>query len=185
MTRKSGDLSAADLVVLSLLAERPMHGYELWAELMRRHVWKWAEISRPQVYYSLKKLEERGHVRVVGDPDPALGPERSVLQPTASGRRMLTNALGRAGWATQRPPPPFLTWMVLSWQARPDDFNAQMERRREFLTQQLAEDRAALVAVIAETSETSDAAMVVRLGIRHFETELAWIDEVLARHRPG
>jgi hypothetical protein len=46
-------------------------------------------------------------------------------------------------------------------------------------------DRAALEAVIGETSEISDAAMVVRLGIRHFETELAWIDEVLARHRPG
>jgi DNA-binding PadR family transcriptional regulator len=185
MTRKSGDLSAADLVVLSMLAERAMHGYELWAELMRRHVWKWAEISRPQVYYSLKKLEERGHIRVVGNPDPALGPERSVLQPTASGRRMLTKALARADWATQRPPPPFATWMVLSWQARTDDFNAQMERRRAFLTQQLAEDRAALEAVIGETSETSDAAMVVRLGIRHFETELAWINEVLARHRPG
>jgi DNA-binding PadR family transcriptional regulator len=185
MTRKSADLSAADLVVLSMLAERPMHGYELWAELMRRHVWKWAEISRPQVYYSLKKLQERGHIRVVGDSDPALGPERSVLQPTASGRRMLTNALGRADWATQRPPPPFLTWMVLAWQARSDDFTAQVERRREFLLQQLAEDRAALEAVIAETSETSDAAMVVRLGIRHFETELAWVDEVRARHRPG
>jgi DNA-binding PadR family transcriptional regulator len=185
MTRKTGDLSAADLVVLSMLAERAMHGYELWAELMRRHVWKWAEISRPQVYYSLKKLQERGHVRVVGDSDPALGPERSVLQPTASGRRMLTSALARADWATQRPPPPFATWMVLSWQARTTDFKAQMERRREFLTQQLAEDRVALRDVIAETSETSDAAMVVRLGIRHFETELAWIDEVLARHRPG
>jgi DNA-binding PadR family transcriptional regulator len=185
MTRPSGYLSAADLVVLSMLAERPMHGYELWAELMRRHVWKWAEISRPQVYYSLKKLQDRGHIRVVGDSDPALGPERSVLQPTASGRRMLTNALARADWATQRPPPPFATWMVLSWQARTDDFKAQMERRREFLAQQLVEDRAALEAVIGETSETSDAAMVVRLGIRHFETELAWIDEVLARHRPG
>jgi len=98
---------------------------------------------------------------------------------------MLTNALGRADWATQRPPPPFLTWMVLAWQARSDDFTAQVERRREFLTQQLAEDRAALEAVIAETSETSDAAMVVRLSIRHFETELAWVDEVRARHRPG
>src|SRR5258706_13135511 len=144
-----------------------MHGYELWAELMPRHVWKWAEISRPQVYYSLKKLEERGHVRVVGNPDPALGPERSVLQPTASGRRMLTNALGRTDWATQRPPPPFLTWMVLSWQARPDDFNAQMERRRAFLMPQPTEDRAALEAVIGETPATSDGRRLRTSGFRN------------------
>jgi DNA-binding PadR family transcriptional regulator len=185
MTARRRELSAADLVVLSMLAEQPMHGYELWAELTRRQVWKWAAISRPQVYYSLKKLQERGHVRPVGDSDAALGPERTVLQPTAAGRRLLTNSLARPDWATQRPPEPFTTWMVLSWQARPDDFRAQIERRRQFLVQQLAEDRAALEAVIGETSPTSDAAMIVRLGIRQFETELAWLDEVSSRHRPG
>jgi DNA-binding PadR family transcriptional regulator len=185
VSARSRELSAADLVVLSMLAERPMHGYELWAELTRRQVWKWAAISRPQVYYSLNKLQERGHVRAVNDGDAALGPERTVLQPTAAGRRLLTNSLARSDWATQRPPDPFLTWMVLSWQARPDDFSAQVSRRRAFVEQQLAEDRAALEAIIEETSATSDAAMIVRLGIRQFETELAWLDEVASRHRPG
>jgi hypothetical protein len=75
--------------------------------------------------------------------------------------------------------------MVLSWQARPRDFSAQIARRKKFLEQQLEEDRAALDAVIAETSPTSDAAFVVQLGIRQFETELAWLDDVAARHRPG
>jgi hypothetical protein len=75
--------------------------------------------------------------------------------------------------------------MVLSWQARPDDFAAQVERRRKFLRAQMAEDSAALEEIIKETSSTSDAAMIVRLGIRHYETELAWLDEVKARHRPG
>jgi len=182
---KTRPLSAADIVVLSMLAERPMHGYELWAELNRRHVWKWAAISRPQVYYSLKKLFEDGQVRAAGDTDPALGPERTIFQPTVAGRRMLADSLARPDWATQRPPPPFVTWMVLSWQARSDDFYAQVERRRQFLVEQIDEDRAALEAVIAETSPTSDAAMIVRLGIRLFETELAWLDEVRARHRPG
>ena len=184
MTRAT-DLSIADLVVLSVLAERPMHGYELWAELTRRQVWKWAAISRPQVYYSLKKLEAAGDIRRARDHDPALGPERTVLQPTASGRRMLTNSLARPSWATQMPPAPFLTWMVLSWQARSDDFFAQLERRREVLLTRLTEDRAALDAIIAETSSNSDAAIVVRLGIRQFESELAWLDEVRARRRPG
>ena len=186
-------LSLADLVVLSMLAERAMHGYELWAELLRRHVWKWAEISRPQVYYSLKKLESAGHVEPYASPqggpagaaDPSLGPERRTLSPTPQGRRALADALARAEWATQRPPSPFLTWMALSWQARPRDFTAQLERRRKFLAAQLDEDRAALDAVIAETSASSDAAMMVRLGLRQFETELAWLDDVAKRHRPG
>ena len=98
-------LSLPDLVILSMLAERPMHGYELWAELVRRHVWKWAGISRPQVYYSLNKLESRRLVAIAGDDDPTLGPERRVLAPTPAGRRGLADGLARSEWATQRPPP--------------------------------------------------------------------------------
>jgi DNA-binding PadR family transcriptional regulator len=174
-----------DLVVLSLLIERPMHGYELWAELERRVVEKWAGITKAQVYYSLRKLASGGHIVPASETDESLGPERQVYKPADGGRRMLSNTLAHAEWATQRPPDPFLTWMVLSWQARPRDFNAQLARRRQFLEEQLAEDRAALDAIILETSPTSDAAMVVRLGIRQFEIELAWLDEVKARQRPG
>src|SRR5690242_8214246 len=50
---KATAVTLADLVVLSLLCEGPRHGYELWAELERRQVEKWASISKPQVYYSL------------------------------------------------------------------------------------------------------------------------------------
>jgi DNA-binding PadR family transcriptional regulator len=175
-----------DLVVLSLLTERPMHGYELWAELERRQVAKWAGITKAQVYYSLRKLVDGGHIVSARDhDDTSLGPERQVYKPGDAGRRMLSNTLAHAEWATQRPPDPFLTWMILSWQARPRDFSAQITRRRKFLEKQLVEDRAALEAIIGETSPTSDAAMVVRLSIRQFETELAWLDEVAARQRPG
>ena len=178
-------VTLADLVVLSMLAERAMHGYELWGELERRQVEKWAAISRPQVYYSLRKLARARHIVSARDEDAALGPERQVFKPSESGRRLLADGLARAEWSTQRPPDPFLTWMVLSWQARPRDFVAQVERRRTFVEAQLAEDRSALDAVIAETSASSDAAMVVRLSIRLFEAEAAWLEEVSARQRPG
>ncbi len=49
-------LTTPDLVLLSLLAERPMHGYQANLELERREIRDWAGISRPQVYYSLEKL---------------------------------------------------------------------------------------------------------------------------------
>jgi hypothetical protein len=74
---------------------------------------------------------------------------------------------------------------VLSWQARPRDFAAQIARRRKFLESQLAFYRDALTSIIEETSATSDAAMIVRLAIRQDETELSWLDDVAARHRPG
>ncbi len=173
------------MVVLSMLAERAQHGYELWSELERREVQEWASISKPQIYYSLKKLEAAKHVALAADGDPALGPDRRMFRPTSSGRRALADALARAEWATQEIPSPFVTWMVLSWQARPRDFTAQVERRRRFLLEKLGFERAALESIIDETSASSDAAMIVRLTIRKQEVELAWLDEVRARQRPG
>src|SRR5437763_3212983 len=101
MPRPAG-VTLADLVVLSMLAERPMHGYELWAELERRQVEKWASISKPQVYYSLRKLATGRHIAAARDDDHALGPERHVYKPTDTGRKLLADALARAQWATQR-----------------------------------------------------------------------------------
>ncbi len=173
---RSPGVTLADLVVLSMLAERPMHGYDLWSELRRRHVHKWASITRPQVYYSLRKLDAAGHIVAVAGDHEGSGPERRVYKPGDDGRKFLANELAHARWATQHVPDPFLTWMVLSWQGRPRDFNAQIARRRRFIEQQLEDERAALEAAIAGTSPSSDATRIAQLGVRRYEIELEWLD---------
>src|SRR5207244_13151569 len=57
---KDEAVTTPDLVILSLLAERSMHGYEVNAELERREARDWVAISRPQIYYSLEKLARPG-----------------------------------------------------------------------------------------------------------------------------
>src|SRR5438067_5219359 len=86
---KKQGLTTPDLVLLSLLAERPMHGYQTNLELERRQVRDWAGISRPQVYYSFEKLARMGLLRASRDAEPAGGPERTVLATTAKGREAL------------------------------------------------------------------------------------------------
>src|SRR5258707_12741439 len=91
-------LTTPDQVLLSLLAEQPMHGYQANLELERRQVRDWAGISRPQVYYSLEKLERLKLVheaREAKDQEPALGPERRIFSTTAKGREALAAALER------------------------------------------------------------------------------------------
>src|SRR5262249_29990193 len=148
-TRKSA-LTVPDLVLLSLLAEHPMHGYQANMELERRQVQDWAGISRPQVYYSLEKLARLGLVADAGDQEPALGPERRIFSTTAKGRAALATALEREDWTTQRDRPPFLTWMALSWQARSGVFQRQLKRREDFLKAELARELATLRAVEKE-----------------------------------
>ena len=174
-TRKR-ELTTPDLVLLSLLAERPMHGYQANAELERREIRDWAGISRPQVYYSIEKLAQFGLVRASENESAAAGPERRVFQTTAKGRVALANALERDEWATHRERPPFLTWIALSWQARPGVFRQQIERRREFLENELSREEATLLSIKKEVGHRfHEAVWMVSLMIERFRSELRWL----------
>jgi DNA-binding PadR family transcriptional regulator len=170
------ELTAPDLVLLSLLAERPMHGYQANLELVRREVQDWAGISRPQVYYSLEKLASRGLVRSTESEEPAAGPERSVYATTAKGRAALADALERAEWTTRRERPPFLTWVALSWQARPGVFRQQLQRRQKFLEKELAREETVLRSIREEVGHRfHEAVWMVGLAIEQFRSELRWL----------
>jgi DNA-binding PadR family transcriptional regulator len=176
---KKRDLTTPDLVLLSLLAERPMHGYQANLELERRQVRDWAGISRPQVYYSLEKLQQQGLIRAAESEDPAAGPERSVFTPTAKGRNALAAALEREEWATQRERPPFLTWMALSWQARPGVFEQQLRRRQQFLEKELEREEETLRSIRKEVGHSfHEAVWMVSLIIEQFRTELRWLQRL-------
>src|SRR2546426_1501926 len=144
------ELTTPDLVLLSLLAERGMHGYQADAEVERRCVRDWAAISRPQVYYSLEKLARAGMIRCAESEEPAAGPERQKYETTAAGRAALAKALEAEDWTTQRERPAFLTWMALSWQAKPSGVQKQIERRRQVLEEQVAREKETLQRVIEE-----------------------------------
>jgi DNA-binding PadR family transcriptional regulator len=172
-------LTTPDVVLLSLLAERPMHGYEANLELERRQVRDWAGISRPQVYYSLEKLARLGLIRGTESDEPQSGPERRVFRTAAKGRAALASALEREDWTTQRDRPPFLTWIALSWQTRPGAFQRQVERRRAFLEKELAREEATLRAIRKEVGHRfHEAVWMVSLIIQQFRVELRWLRRV-------
>ncbi len=172
-------LTTPDLVLLSLLAERPMHGYQANAELVRREIKDWAGISRPQVYYSLEKLARAGMIRSLDMEEPASGPERSSFETTAKGRAALGDALEREDWTTQRDRPPFLTWVALSWQARPGVFQEQIRRRQSFLEKEVTREKEVLRSVLTEVGHPyHEAVWMLSLMIEQFQTELRWLKRV-------
>jgi DNA-binding PadR family transcriptional regulator len=175
-----------DLVLLSLLAEQPMHGYQANLELERRN---WAGISRPQVYYSLQKLAERSLIRVTEGEGASAGPERSVFATTAKGRTALADALEGESWTMERDHPAFLTWIALSWQARPGVFLNQLQRRRKFLGAELSRAETTLEAIQKEVGHRyHEAVWMVSLQIDRFRVELRWLRKLereLPRRAPA
>ncbi len=177
--RRKLALTTPDLVLLSLLAERPMHGYQANLELERREIRDWAGISRPQVYYSLEKLARAGMIRASESDEPAAGPERSTFETTAKGSAALANALELEEWTMQRERPPFLTWVALSWLARPGTIEKQVRRREEFLRRELAREEETLQSVLEEVGHRyHEAVWMIELMIEQFRTELRWLGKL-------
>jgi len=173
-------LTTPDLVILSLLAERPMHGYEVNATLENRNIRDWAPVSRPQIYYSLDKLTSLGLIRVGTDESPAAGPERRVFETTAAGRDRLADALESNHWVQNRVHQPFLIWLALSWQARPRTFRKQLNTRKKLLQERLKNKRATLADVLDEVGHPyHEAVWMLQLMIEQMENEHRWIDRLL------
>jgi DNA-binding PadR family transcriptional regulator len=175
----SENLTTPDLVLLSLLAERSMHGYQANALLEFRKVRDWAGVSRPQVYYSLDKLARLGLIASAETEETAGGPERRVFETTARGRTALADALEREDWTQQMERPPFLTWLALSWQCRPGVFSKKLEERQNFLEREVERRREVLRAVRKEVGhEYHESVWMLSLGIENIRTELRWLKKV-------
>jgi len=182
----ASDLTVPDVVVLSLLTERPMYGYELNRVLEEREVRDWAAISPAQVYYSLGKLERDGAIGEVSPTETSAGPSRRVYAPTAVGRAALEEALGREDWTAERSPPAFLTWLALSTHVGPEVVARQIERRRRFLIAEWVREAGTLAAIRRDEGEMVEvASWMVRLTLRQFATELGWLAALERGLEPG
>lgn len=173
-------LTTSDLVILSLLAERPMHGYEVNATLVDRKIRDWAPVSRPQIYYSVDKLTRLRLVRIAAEDTASAGPERRVFETTPLGRERLADALESSRWVHTRLHQPFLIWLALSWQARPRMLAKQLNRRKKFLEQRLADERATLKDVLAEVGHPyHEAVWMLQLLIEQSASELRWVQRIV------
>ena len=77
-------LTKNDLLMLGLLLDRPMHGYELNQYVKAEGVTAWYNISAAAIYYSLNKMRQRGLVSETRSRGG--GAEKSVFHLTRRGR---------------------------------------------------------------------------------------------------
>ena len=81
-------MTNAELAILSLVAERPRHGYEIEQVIEERGMREWTEVGFSSIYYLLKKLEREG--MIAGRLQEAgRGPARKVYHATPAGRQAL------------------------------------------------------------------------------------------------
>ena len=164
--------SDADIVLLSLLAEQPRHGYDLDRVIEQRGYRQWTSLAFSSVYYLLKRLSERGLL----EPDQGSQGRRTVFQVTEAGRRELRQAAGERVLAPA--PPSAGVLPALNAYSRLDDpeLVTLLVRRAEALLGRLDELRALRAQVDEE-----HALAIFDYEILRQEADLAWTRSLLKK----
>lgn len=164
--------SDADIVLLSLLAEQPRHGYDLDRVIEQRGYRQWTSLAFSSVYYLLKRLSERGLL----EPDEGSQGRRTVFRVTEAGRRELRQAAGERVLAPA--PPSAGVLPALNAYSRLDDpaLAAVLARRAEALLGRLDELRALRAQVDEE-----HALAIFDYEILRQEADLAWTRSLLKK----
>lgn len=94
MPRSRDDLGAGEWAVLALLAAQPTHGFAVARAMSPDgEIGKVWTVRRPLVYRAIDLLTEAGFTRPVGTVPSSSGPRRTLVEPTAEGRRVLARWL--------------------------------------------------------------------------------------------
>ena len=118
--------SKVEVVVLGLLAEEPLYGYDLLERFRSRSMGFWVEVGKASVYQTLRRLERDGSVGGRSQDGPE-GPDRRVYRitragqgtvearPLRSGRPRSSRTRRTAGWRSasstcSRPPTRARSW---------------------------------------------------------------------------
>ncbi|MGZ5298197.1 MAG: PadR family transcriptional regulator [Actinomycetota bacterium] len=84
--------SKVEVVVLGLLAEEPLYGYDLLERFRARSMGFWVEIGKASVYQALRRLERLGLINGRSQ-EGREGPDRRVYRITRAGRDRLKSGI--------------------------------------------------------------------------------------------
>jgi DNA-binding PadR family transcriptional regulator len=170
------------LVILGLLRERPLYGYEL-KHIIEEHMGDWTNIAFGSIYFALKKLSEEGFVEQIAIEREGRRPSRSVYQITEAGQVEFLRLL-REVWREVERHYYAIDIALAFIEALPiEEVKGYVGNRiaqLEETLQHLDEHKAEILA-LEEVPRKAAAAAVFEHSGAHFEAELSWTQSLLAQ----
>lgn len=81
------NLTDAELVVISLIYEQPLHGYQIEQQITQRNMRTWTDLSTSSIYYLLQRLEGKELIARISPDEPDKGVPRKIYQITPAGEK--------------------------------------------------------------------------------------------------
>jgi len=92
MPKKTSDITDAELALLSLLMEGPMHGYQVEQTIEERGMREWTPIGFSSIYYLLDKMKDKGWLASNLAQSTGKGPARQIYRITPAGKKTWKDA---------------------------------------------------------------------------------------------
>lgn len=170
-------MTDAELAILSLIAEGPIHGYDLQTVIAERGLRAWTHIGVASIYYVLEKLERQGLVESTvtqGADDTA----RRQYQIASAGFGVLQTAVADLISTPREHADEFELGLANLPVLRSAQVRVALAAYRQELASRLALARERLAAL-----QTAQAPFHVEAMLSHrvalLEAELAWIDRFI------
>jgi DNA-binding PadR family transcriptional regulator len=132
-------MTNAELAILTLIGEKPRHGYQIEQVIEERGMREWTEVGFSSIYYLQKKLEKDGLIEGRTEQTEGRGPARKVFHITPAGVIALREALIEA-LSTPRPRHSSFSLAVGNLPVvPPDEAIAALRKHHETLTERFSQ----------------------------------------------
>jgi DNA-binding PadR family transcriptional regulator len=172
------------LVLLGLLRERPLYGYEI-KSIIEDHMGDWTNIAFGSIYFALGKLADEGFIEKVATEQTGNRPSRSIYQITAAGMDEFLRLLRQVWVEFDRQFFPFdIGLFFMSALPRDEILGhlqnrvAQLEQVARYLNEH-QDEQVSNDEVPALANAIFDHTRV------HIQAELSWTKDVLAKVEAG
>jgi DNA-binding PadR family transcriptional regulator len=172
------------MVILGLLRDRPLYGYEL-KQIIEEHMGDWTSIAFGSIYFALDKLTDEKFVEKAGVEREGKRPSRCVYQITKAGRGEFLRLL-RESWQAFEQQYFDLDVCLLFLSDLPIKEVIGYLRKRQVILKEILEH---LKTHRAEQLKQPDvprhAAAIFDHSTLHTQAELTWVNDLLKKLEGG
>lgn len=165
------------LVVLGLLQDRPLHGYEI-KHVIEDHMGDWTSIAFGSIYFALKKLTEEGLIEVSATERTGNRPSRTVYALTDAGREEFLRLLRGLWGHVERQYFAIDLGLFFLDALSGEELAGFIDQRSDGLRETLAHLAKHREESLADPHVPGRARFIFDHSRAHLEAELAWTQEL-------
>lgn len=174
-------LTDAELALLSLLIESPMHGYQIEQTIEERGMRDWTQIGFSSIYYLLDKMKGKGWLTSSLAQGSGKGPARQVYQITPAGQQTWKAAVLDALRSPHKTYSNFMIGLANLLALDPGEVQAAVSQHRAQLTEQRVQVQAKLDSYNRQIPW--EVVQLFDLSLAQIDCELAWTAKFLQELR--